>query len=189
MSLIERDFSFNFKYVCNFDVNEIIDIVKDYDKEWHYETDRQQIFPEHSQTFSVFITKIPLLWQGYGYPYKICKLPEQIERLEKIVRPIINSLEAHYNGKNGRSLVTKLIAGGEIPTHNDNGYYLEGIHRCHIPIITNNQVDFTVNGEVITMKVVECYEINNKIHHRVQNNGEIDRVHLIVDIIPSKMFR
>ena len=75
-----------------------------------------------------------------------------------------------------------LRAGKDIPKHLDAGDILMYAHRCHIPIITNNDVLFTVDNETIIMKQGEIYEINNSKLHSVNNNGNTNRYHLIVDI-------
>ena len=53
-------------------------------------------------------------------------------------------------------------------------------------IITNDLIDFYVNKERKVMKEGECWEINNKKIHAVENNSNEDRVHLLFDIIPNK---
>lgn len=177
--------NFNFNYICNFDVTNVVEIVKTFNDEWYHDTSRQELFKKHTNTTSIFVTKFPLDWKGDGYPYEICNYPDKIAQA---IKPIIIFLENHFEGKNGRTLLAKLTAHGHIPAHRDGGYYLQGVHRCHIPITTNELVEFEINGEAINMKAGECYEINNKITHAVKNNGNMDRVHLIIDIIPDKLF-
>lgn len=187
--MFKRDLNFNFNYICDFDISEISNIVKKFDKEWLEDIHRQNLFKEHLDTASIMVTMFPLMWEAHhGYHYY--SISDPTNKIEKVVRPLINFLENHFDGKNGRTLLTKLrSSGGLIPPHIDNGYYLQSVHRCHVPIITNDQVDFVVNKKVINMKVGECYEINNKIFHGVKNNGPEDRVHLIIDIIPNKAFK
>ena len=36
------------------------------------------------------------------------------------------------------------------------------------------------------MATGECWEINNTRLHSVENNSDIDRVHLLIDIMPNK---
>lgn len=81
-----------------------------------------------------------------------------------------------------RAVLVNLPAGKDIPKHLDAGDSLMYAHRCHIPIITNDDVLFTVDNETINMKQGEIYEINNSKLHSVDNKGTTDRYHLIVDI-------
>lgn len=59
--------------------------------------------------------------------------------------------------------------------------------RIHIPVITNPEVYFTVNNEKINMIESQGYEINNTLPHSVENNSALDRVHIIIDIMPNNM--
>ncbi|MFN8368868.1 MAG: aspartyl/asparaginyl beta-hydroxylase domain-containing protein [Candidatus Kapaibacterium sp.] len=76
----------------------------------------------------------------------------------------------------------KLNAGSIIKEHMD--YQLsfeEGEVRLHIPIITNDNVEFYVQDERIIMNEGECWYLNLSLRHRVSNNGKTDRVHLVID--------
>jgi aspartyl/asparaginyl beta-hydroxylase (cupin superfamily) len=71
-----------------------------------------------------------------------------------------------------------------VSEHTDKGDYLSTVRRFHIPIITNDLVSYTVNGERVHMKQGECWEINNLKSHSVLNESDTDRVHLLIDIFP-----
>ena len=57
--------------------------------------------------------------------------------------------------------------------------------RHHVPIITSEQTLFGVGTEKINMLEGECWEINNTRFHSVENDSDIDRVHLLIDIMPN----
>jgi tetratricopeptide (TPR) repeat protein len=82
-------------------------------------------------------------------------------------------------------ILAKLVAGGTIPKHTDAGFSLLNCHRVHLPIITNDDVIFSVGGEDINMQVGELWEINNGTEHAVENRSAEDRIHLIVDWMPN----
>jgi hypothetical protein len=91
--------------------------------------------------------------------------------------------EYGYSQIEYRSLMlVKLFAGCEIAEHTDEGGIYKYAHRVHIPIVTNEGCYFTVGGEVGRMAAGEIVEINNTMPHSVVN-GDMDRVHLIVDVI------
>jgi quercetin dioxygenase-like cupin family protein len=56
--------------------------------------------------------------------------------------------------------------------------------RIHMPVVSTDQVEFTVGGESQVMKEGELWEINNAREHSVVNKGDDRRVHLIVDWVP-----
>jgi aspartyl/asparaginyl beta-hydroxylase (cupin superfamily) len=82
--------------------------------------------------------------------------------------------------------LTNLKSGTEIPWHVDKGEYLVVSKRHHIPIITSDNVFFFIDNDLSVMKEGECWEIRNTKPHRVVNASGIDRIHLIIDIIPNK---
>ena len=57
--------------------------------------------------------------------------------------------------------------------------------RIHIPLVTTDNVDFTVGGEQRAMREGELWEINNAREHSVVNRGVERRVHLIIDWVPT----
>ena len=63
--------------------------------------------------------------------------------------------------------------------------YLNTIKRHHIPIVTNDEVWFYVDGEKKNLKTGEIWEIDNTKLHKVENLSNKDRVHVIVDILPN----
>jgi quercetin dioxygenase-like cupin family protein len=77
-----------------------------------------------------------------------------------------------------------LKKGAVIKEHRDHDLAFEhGEARLHIPIFTNEQVEFYVQDERIPMLSGECWYINANLPHRVANYGEIDRIHLVVDCV------
>lgn len=76
----------------------------------------------------------------------------------------------------------KLNAGAIIKEHRDADMCFEkGEVRIHIPIITNEQVEFYLDKERIHVKEGECWYMNFNLPHSIINKSEIDRVHLVID--------
>ena len=76
----------------------------------------------------------------------------------------------------------RLGAGSNIREHRDYQLgYEDGVVRVHIPVQTNPQVEFYLDGQKIDMKEGEVWYLNFNLKHRVVNGGESDRVHLVVD--------
>lgn len=75
-------------------------------------------------------------------------------------------------------------AGGEIKTHRDIGlHYSDGVFRLHIPLVTNDDVDFVVAGHRLPMQPGECWFGDFSQPHSVRNRGATDRIHLVIDCI------
>ena len=84
----------------------------------------------------------------------------------------------------------KLAAGSVIREHRDlNLGYEDGEIRLHIPVRTNAQVEFYLNGRQLTLNEGECWYLNFNLPHRVVNGGETDRVHLVLDCVVNDWLR
>lgn len=79
-----------------------------------------------------------------------------------------------------RVMLARLKAGGKIHPHSDQtaSHY---IHKIHVPLETSPGTMFHVGDQVRNIKVGEVVEVNNKRVHAVDNDGDIDRIHLIFE--------
>lgn len=77
-----------------------------------------------------------------------------------------------------------LSPGSYIKEHKDaDGGYEDNFFRVHIPIQTNEKVIFRLNGQTLSMKPGECWYANFNLPHYVSNEGENDRIHLVLDCL------
>ena len=78
--------------------------------------------------------------------------------------------------------ILRLGVGAEIKPHRDYKLgYEDGNFRLHIPIKTNQDVEFVLDGIHLKMLPGECWYTNVNYVHSVSNKGESDRVHLVID--------
>jgi len=76
----------------------------------------------------------------------------------------------------------QLAVGAEIKPHSDHCLgYEDGSFRLHIPIITNPEVEFILDGKRLIMNEGECWYIDANFEHSVANRGKQDRIHLVID--------
>lgn len=76
----------------------------------------------------------------------------------------------------------RLAPGSIIKEHHDNDLSFEqGMVRIHIPVLTNQYVDFRLNGVRCVMAPGESWYLRLSDPHSVANRGEADRVHLVID--------
>lgn len=82
----------------------------------------------------------------------------------------------------------KLDAGGYIAPHNDGVQFNNRYKmiRCCIPIITNELVFFGINDKEYNLKKGHLYYTRVDKTHWVKNNSDQDRIHLVIDIKPTK---
>jgi hypothetical protein len=76
----------------------------------------------------------------------------------------------------------KLGIGAEIKPHRDYKLgYEDNYFRLHVPITTNDEVEFILDEKRLIMKPGECWYTNVNYIHSVANRGKTDRVHLVID--------
>ena len=83
----------------------------------------------------------------------------------------------------GRSRFMGLAPGREVPPHIDIHYYWRTHLRIHIPVITNPSVLFTCGDETVHMEAGSCWVFNSFLRHDVQNKGDAQRIHLVIDTV------
>lgn len=81
----------------------------------------------------------------------------------------------------------QLAVGAEVKPHSDNCLgYEDDSFRLHIPIITNSEVEFILDGTRLIMNEGECWYIDANFIHSVANRGTRDRIHLVIDGIRNE---
>ena len=158
------------------------DVYKILDKDWtnHYNTN----------DYTGKWTSIALMSQN-GKSDSIFALPSCDEKL--VPTEILDSctyfkeiLNSFFFEKTAVRLL-KLDAGAEVKPHSDNCLgYEDNCFRLHIPIITNSEVEFILDGKRLIMNEGECWYIDANFIHSVANRGTEDRIHLVIDGIRNE---
>lgn len=88
----------------------------------------------------------------------------------------------HFKCKLLSVRLLRLEVGASIKPHSDyNLGYEDNNFRLHIPIITNEDVNFVLDGTRLVMLPGECWYTNVNYVHSVSNKGKSDRIHLVID--------
>ncbi len=96
--------------------------------------------------------------------------------------PYLNSVICFFECEKMSVRLMNLNAGAIIKEHSDYDMNFEkGEARFHIPIRTNADVHFFVEGGEIPMQSGECWYLNLSLKHRVENCGDTNRIHLVID--------
>lgn len=100
-----------------------------------------------------------------------------------IVRENIYALNYFVRGlRIGRALLSRLPPGKVMTPHVDPGRTSEYYDRFHICLQADEGSIFHCGDEQVVMRPGETWWFNNKEFHSVENKGQVDRLHLIVDI-------
>lgn len=161
------------------------------EEKWLEDRSRQELFEAHAST-----SAIKLIFDADYRHNRPTRHPAYDEALP-LLEPAIALIRAHYartlrqrrwiarhgEGYFVRMLLTRLAPGGRITPHSDGGYSLMRCHRIHLPIRTNPACRFHVGGTSMVMQPGALWEINNRLTHAVENDGDTPRVHLILDYV------
>jgi len=76
----------------------------------------------------------------------------------------------------------RLTPGSRIKEHTDLDLSFEdGLVRIHIPVTTNPDVEFYLNGSRVVLAAGSAWYLRLSDPHRVFNGGSADRVHMVID--------
>jgi len=80
----------------------------------------------------------------------------------------------------------RLTPGSVIKEHYDHELGMEdGFARIHVPVATNPQVDFRLNGVRVDMVEGSAWYMRLRDPHSVVNGGTTDRIHLVIDVVAN----
>lgn len=78
----------------------------------------------------------------------------------------------------------RLAPGSAIKEHRDHDLAFEqGTVRIHVPVTTNDGVDFRLNGSRCVMPAGSAWYLRLSDPHSVANRGAAGRVHLVIDAV------
>jgi Aspartyl/Asparaginyl beta-hydroxylase len=125
--------------------------------------------------------------EGETHPIRMIGVHSMVERFVDtrfLARaPAIAAALAELGGSPKSARLMRLGPGSQILEHADHDPEVErpGV-RLHVPIVTNDDVDFHLNGSPVRMAPGELWYLRLSDPHRAHNRGTTDRVHLVVDM-------
>jgi hypothetical protein len=166
-----------FKFIGNLNITEILESLNSSGLSWDSYTFRQQKFICFQETKT-----IPVIFDEKFSTDKIT-LTENFTHFEKPLEILTNQItELLGEGHIQSCIMVNLPANKKIAKHIDTFKFAKIFKRLHIPIQTNENCNFFIGKEMKNLKVGEIWEIaNDEYVHWVENNGDIDRIHIIVD--------
>ena len=101
------------------------------------------------------------------------------------LRPIVFGLMARVEAVElGGCLLTRIPPGGAVARHNDRGRWHPEFFttKAYIPLASNDKCVSTCADESVVMATGECWIFDNLQDHSTENNGDTDRITLIVSM-------
>jgi len=164
------------------DIGKLKEFVDNLSKEqWDEWNLRQKNFFVHKNTKSY-----PVIWSDNNIVNNCLNIYRKPDKLD-ILNCELDYLCKKYKGRVVKCVFANLPAHSEIIKHWDSASSLICSHRLHLPIKTNSEVDFYIEDKSYSLKEGVWYEINNQKNHSVINKSSMDRVHLMVDILPNHL--
>lgn len=153
---------------------------------WEANPHRQTKHKVHNQTRSIIFEWIDDGWQP-GQPAVVVRSDCSIPALTQAVYACAAKLNARYGGKIIRLLLAELVPRGRIMPHTDMGAGVVLVHRLHLPVVTNPNVRFFIEGVPHYLEPGGVYEFDNTRSHAVDNASDSPRIHLMCDILPASL--
>ncbi|KWN69141.1 aspartyl/asparaginyl beta-hydroxylase domain-containing protein [Burkholderia ubonensis] len=100
------------------------------------------------------------------------------------VRPIVFGLMARVEGTRlGGILITKIPASKRVLPHADDNWHVRHYNtKLYVPLQTNPKCWNRVENEVVVMAPGDVWYFDNMKEHEVVNEGDDDRITLIVSV-------
>lgn len=104
--------------------------------------------------------------------------------------PYFQEVLAHFECPMEAVRIMRLRPGSVIKTHTDpETAFEDGYARIHVPIQTNEDLYFYLNDERVIMNPGECWYCRFADPHRVENHGQTDRIHIVIDALVNDWLR
>ncbi|MDE2083752.1 MAG: sulfotransferase [Xanthomonadaceae bacterium] len=95
---------------------------------------------------------------------------------------------SHLGAVWGRTRLMKLTGHAEVNPHFDVNYYWRTRMRVHVPVVTRPTVRFMCGDDEVNMAPGECWIFDTWRKHRVINDADVERIHLVADTVGSDAF-
>lgn len=102
--------------------------------------------------------------------------------------PYMMQVLAEVGGTWGRTRLMRLSGQSEVTPHVDINYYWREHMRVHVPIVTQPTVAFYCGDDSVHMAAGECWIFDTWRNHRVVNDAERPRIHLVADTVGGDRF-
>ena len=102
--------------------------------------------------------------------------------------PYLQQVLAHFGVVWSRSRLMRLGPGATVPMHTDINYHWHHRVRLHIPVVTRPEVAFHCDDQVVHMAEGDSWIFDNWRPHKVENNSDVTRIHLVADTTGNARF-
>lgn len=99
--------------------------------------------------------------------------------------PVVSAVMALFPGCTAHQVMLSVVMPGHaIEPHRDE-QPPDWVCRVHVPLTSNPESRFIVDGEAHRLEVGSAYAVNTRAKHAVTNDGATPRTHLMMDVRKS----
>ncbi len=140
--------------------------------------DTQCIYPRGPYKFTPYY----YMFHTGAYDYPVMDTLADV--LVPILRPLLT--DVLKVDELGRVLIVKLKPGGVVTPHVDEGTYADHYARFHVAVTGSDKATLTAGGETHHIEPGEAWWFDHKVEHSAQNDGDTDRIHIIIDAVTPR---
>jgi len=140
-------------------------------------TDTECIYPRGPYKFTPYYYMFDL--GAYDYPV----MDMLADVLVPVLRPLLTDVLKVE--ELGRVLIVKLKPGGVVTPHIDEGTYADYYARFHVAVTGTDKATLTAGPNTQHFAPGEAWWFDHKVTHSARNDGDTDRIHIIIDAVTS----
>lgn len=114
--------------------------------------------------------------------FKAVKKNKLYNKFIKKIYPILLHLKEFYDYNYYTAFISRLHPHSIIDIHSDSGLFLETCNRIHLPLETNENVKYHIDGKNYYWQKGNLYEFDNTLMHGVINDSDHYRIHLVINL-------
>ena len=101
-------------------------------------------------------------------------------------RRFLEEFAAGHHAEMGRARIVRLMPGRRVYPHIDRGEYYRVRDRYHLILQSPAGSYMKCGEEEIRMREGELWWFDNNVMHEAYNDGELERIHIIFDMLPLR---
>ena len=157
------------------------------EEEWFNNQEMKSIYPLFKEIDTYRIVRVDRL--GFFLPSKEVNREwfNTSNPLFPFVKKQIEILEKHYNATALIGALDRMPPGSKIEAHTDAQPLWKKCHRVHLPLVTHPDVKFYIDDVEYHFTAGKFFEFDNQRVHKVYNNSDVWRIHLLCDLLPNSI--
>lgn len=105
-----------------------------------------------------------------------------------LARDFLEAFATEQRAELGRAKIVRLMPGRRVYPHIDRGEYYRRRDRYHL-ILRSSAGSYLKSGdEEVRMREGELWWFDNNLLHEAHNDGTLERIHMIFDLLPVTRF-